>query len=409
MIAAEDVSAHLPRAAARCASSASTSSCCSASGSSRAGARPGRLGGALRPHRSICTARCASRSSASTCSFATRTCRWSRRSSTAPSTTASPSSSTGWTPRACRGARPSERLRRVDGVLIPGGFGPRAIEGKVAAVRYAREQGVPFLGICLGMQCAAVEFARNVCDMPGANSTEFDPATAFPVVDLLPEQKDIEDMGGTMRLGAEPVEVRPGTRAHASYGEGLIYERHRHRYEVNNALRPQLEARGLVVSGVVRGQGSRRDPRAARSPLVRGEPVPPRSSRRGRRGPSRCSAISSAPPSSTAACVPVPSARRQGRPGPSGDDRPRGGRRRSLLRACSHLELARPRARGGGRGRRVPAGARPRGRRGRHGPGGRQRLRQPLLPRASIRRWRARARVLLAHGHGRRRMCRSAP
>jgi len=142
-----------------------------------------------------------------------------------------------------------ERLRRVDGVLIPGGFGPRAIEGKVAAVRYAREHGVPFLGICLGMQCAAVEFARNVCDMPGANSTEFDPATAFPVVDLLPEQKEVEDMGGTMRLGAEPVEVRPGTRAHSSYGESLVYERHRHRYEVNNALRPQLEARGLVVSG----------------------------------------------------------------------------------------------------------------------------------------------------------------
>jgi CTP synthase len=144
----------------------------------------------------------------------------------------------------------AEHLRGVDGILIPGGFGPRAIEGKVAAVRYARESGTPFLGICLGMQCAVVEFARNVCDMPGANSTEFDPDTLYPVVALLPEQQDIEDMGGTMRLGAEPVELRSGTHAHEAYGETLVYERHRHRYEVNNHLRPRLEAAGLHVSGV---------------------------------------------------------------------------------------------------------------------------------------------------------------
>jgi CTP synthase len=142
------------------------------------------------------------------------------------------------------------QLRGVDGILIPGGFGPRAIEGKVAAVRYARESGTPFLGICLGMQCAVVEFARNVCDMHGANSSEFDPDTLYPVVALLPEQHDIEDMGGTMRLGAEPVELRGGTRAHEAYGETLVYERHRHRYEVNNHLRPRLEAAGLRVSGV---------------------------------------------------------------------------------------------------------------------------------------------------------------
>jgi len=144
----------------------------------------------------------------------------------------------------------AEHLRGVDGILIPGGFGPRAIEGKVAAVRYARESGTPFLGICLGMQCAVVEFARNVCDMSGANSTEFDPDTLYPVVALLPEQQDIEDMGGTMRLGAEPVELRNGTHAHEAYGETLVYERHRHRYEVNNHLRPRLEAAGLHVSGV---------------------------------------------------------------------------------------------------------------------------------------------------------------
>jgi CTP synthase len=144
----------------------------------------------------------------------------------------------------------AEALRGVDGILIPGGFGPRAIEGKVAAVRYARESGTPFLGICLGMQCAVVEFARNVCDMAGANSTEFDPDTLYPVVALLPEQQDVEDMGGTMRLGAEPVELRNGTHAHDAYGETLVYERHRHRYEVNNHLRPRLEAAGLRVSGV---------------------------------------------------------------------------------------------------------------------------------------------------------------
>jgi CTP synthase len=142
------------------------------------------------------------------------------------------------------------QLRGVDGILIPGGFGPRAIEGKVAAVRYARESGTPFLGICLGMQCAVVEFARNVCDMHGANSTEFDPDTLYPIVALLPEQQDIEDMGGTMRLGAEPVELRGDTHAHDAYGETLVYERHRHRYEVNNHLRPRLEAAGLRVSGV---------------------------------------------------------------------------------------------------------------------------------------------------------------
>jgi CTP synthase len=143
-----------------------------------------------------------------------------------------------------------ERFRRVDGILIPGGFGPRAIEGKVAAVQHARESGTPFLGICLGMQCAAVEFARNVVGLTGANSTEFDPETAFPVVALLPGQQEAEDMGGTMRLGAEPVELLEGSRAHAAYGETTIYERHRHRYEVNNAIRPQLEAAGLRVSGV---------------------------------------------------------------------------------------------------------------------------------------------------------------
>jgi CTP synthase len=140
-------------------------------------------------------------------------------------------------------------LEKADGVLVPGGFGGRGIEGKIAAARYAREHDVPYLGICLGMQVAVCEFARHVADMEGANSAEFDPETPFPVIDLLPEQKEITDMGGTMRLGADPVKLHDATRARDLYGEAVIYERHRHRYEVNNMLRKRLEAAGLVVSG----------------------------------------------------------------------------------------------------------------------------------------------------------------
>ncbi len=125
----------------------------------------------------------------------------------------------------------------------------RGIEGKIAAARIAREQGIPFLGVCLGMQMAVAEFARHVVGMEGANSSEFDPETPYPVVDLLPEQKEVADMGGTMRLGADPVKLHAGTRAREIYGEAVIYERHRHRYEVNNFLRRRLEAAGLVVSG----------------------------------------------------------------------------------------------------------------------------------------------------------------
>ena len=146
-------------------------------------------------------------------------------------------------------AEAERRLSQVDGILIPGGFGVRGIEGKIAAVRFAREQSVPFLGVCLGMQVAVVEFARHVVGLDGANSSEFDADTAYPVIDLLPEQKQVEDMGGTMRLGSDPVKVVEGTAAYRAYGESVVYERHRHRYEVNNNLRPQLVAHGLIVSG----------------------------------------------------------------------------------------------------------------------------------------------------------------
>ena len=140
-------------------------------------------------------------------------------------------------------------LATCDGILVPGGFGVRGIEGKIQAARYARENDVPYLGICLGMQIAVAEFARNVAGMEGANSTEFDPETPYPVIDLLPEQKEVRDMGGTMRLGADPVKLHDDTRAREIYGEAVIYERHRHRYEVNNHLRKRLEQAGLVFSG----------------------------------------------------------------------------------------------------------------------------------------------------------------
>ncbi len=137
----------------------------------------------------------------------------------------------------------------ADGILIPGGFGERGIEGKISAARVAREHGIPYLGICLGMHIAVAEFARDVADMEGANSTEFDPETPYPVIDLLPEQKEVTEMGGTMRLGADPVKLHDGTRAREIYDEPVIYKRHRHRYEVNNMLRRRLEDEGLVASG----------------------------------------------------------------------------------------------------------------------------------------------------------------
>ncbi|NLF18950.1 MAG: CTP synthase [Lentisphaerae bacterium] len=140
-------------------------------------------------------------------------------------------------------------LDGVDGILVPGGFGDRGIEGKIAAVAYARERGLPFLGICLGMQCAVIEFARHVAGLEGANSQEFDASTPHPVIHLMAEQEHLENLGGTMRLGAWPCRLADGTRAAAAYGAAEISERHRHRYEVNNDYRERLEAAGMVLSG----------------------------------------------------------------------------------------------------------------------------------------------------------------
>ena len=141
-------------------------------------------------------------------------------------------------------------LQGFDGMIVPGGFGERGIEGKIMAVKYARENKIPFLGICYGLHMATVEFARDVCGMKGAHTTEVDEKTKYPVIDLMPEQKDQCDKGGTMRLGAYDCEIKPRTLAHKVYGKTKISERHRHRWEVNNDFRKQLEECGLVVSGI---------------------------------------------------------------------------------------------------------------------------------------------------------------
>jgi CTP synthase len=145
---------------------------------------------------------------------------------------------------------PHSLLAGLDGILVPGGFGDRGIEGKILAARYAREKGIPYYGLCLGLQVATIEFARHVAGLQGAHSTEFDPATAHPVIDLMPDQKDLTQKGASMRLGSYACQLTPGTRAHAAYGQSRVWERHRHRYEFNNAYRQTLEAQGLVVAGV---------------------------------------------------------------------------------------------------------------------------------------------------------------
>jgi CTP synthase len=141
-------------------------------------------------------------------------------------------------------------LNGVDGIVVPGGFGYRGIEGKIAAIKYARENGIPFLGLCLGLQCAVIEFARNVCGLSGANSAEFDEETRYPVIALMDEQRRVVQKGGTMRLGAYPCFLKPGTKIAEIYGTHLVYERHRHRYEVNPRYHEILERHGMVLGGI---------------------------------------------------------------------------------------------------------------------------------------------------------------
>ena len=144
----------------------------------------------------------------------------------------------------------NDYLKDADGILVPGGFGDRGVEGKITAIKYARENKVPFFGICLGMQLAAVEFARNVCGLTGAHSSELDPNTPYPIINLLPDQEDVVEMGGTLRLGSYPCTLAEGSVAHKEYGEINITERHRHRYEFNNFYRERLTDKGLMLSGV---------------------------------------------------------------------------------------------------------------------------------------------------------------
>ncbi len=143
----------------------------------------------------------------------------------------------------------AELLAGSDGILVPGGFGDRGVEGKIVALKYARETKTPLLGICLGMQLASVEFARNVLGLEGAHSAELNPDTPHPIIDLLPEQKDVEDLGGTLRLGIFPCKIEEGTKAYEAYNDEVVYERHRHRYEFNNHYRQAMEAAGFVFSG----------------------------------------------------------------------------------------------------------------------------------------------------------------
>ena len=174
-----------------------------------------------------------------------------------------------------------------DGILVPGGFGYRGVEGKIAAIRYARENRIPFFGICLGMQCAVIEFARHVAGLEDANSEEFDPLSAHKVIYLMTEwfdfrtknleKRDAEsDKGGTMRLGAYPCKIIPDTRAFEAYGKELVEERHRHRYEFNNAFKDLLEEKGMVFSGTVPRRLPDGDRGTARPSLVPGLPVPSR-------------------------------------------------------------------------------------------------------------------------------------
>jgi CTP synthase len=144
----------------------------------------------------------------------------------------------------------ASHLNGVDGIVVPGGFGHRGVEGKVQAVRHAREERIPFLGLCLGLQCAVIEYARSVLGHPDANSTEFDPTTDHPVIDLMVDQQDVEDKGGTMRLGLYPAKLAAGSLAASLYAEALVYERHRHRWEVNNRYRKELTAAGMSLSGI---------------------------------------------------------------------------------------------------------------------------------------------------------------
>ena len=221
------------------------------------------------------TARCASASSASTSACPTPTCRWSRRSSTAASTTAASVEIDWIQAEEVEGLLAEGRLRDLDGIVIPGGFGERGIEGKIAAAGYAREHDIPCLGLCLGMQVMTIEYARNVLGLAGANSSEFDPTTPHPVIDLMETQRGVTDMGGTMRLGAYVAQLAEGSQVAEAYGSTVVSERHRHRYEFNPTYRARFDESGLLVLGHVARRSPGRVHRAAGPPVLGRHPGPP--------------------------------------------------------------------------------------------------------------------------------------
>ena len=182
---------------------------------------------------------------------------------------------TGFIPPSWKKANAGMKSESVDGILVPGGFGSRGIEGKIQAAHYARENNVPYLGLCLGMQLMVVEFARHICNNEEANSTEFDRNTIHPVIDLMPEQQSITDMGGTMRLGLYPCQLVPGTKAASAYGEPVVQERHRHRFEFNNAYREIFEEHGMVFSGLSPDGRLVEIAELRDHPFMVGTPVPP--------------------------------------------------------------------------------------------------------------------------------------
>ncbi len=183
-----------------------------------------------------------------------------------------------------------------DGLVIPGGFGERGVEGKIAAAHYAREHELPLLGLCLGLQVMIIEVARSLVGLEGANSREFDATTPHPVVDLMDDQNDVVDKGGTMRLGSYSAQLLAGSQVAKAYGTEVVSERHRHRYEVNPRYRTQLEEVGLVCSGHVARRAAGGVHRAPRPPLLGGHPGPSRSSRAVPTAPTRSSASWWAPP-----------------------------------------------------------------------------------------------------------------
>ncbi len=180
-----------------------------------------------------------------------------------------------------RGRTPAQ-LSGLDAILVPGGFGDRGVEGKIQAICYARENTVPFFGICLGMQLAVIEYARNLCGVKGASSTEFQKDCPQPIIDLMPDQRGVKDKGGTMRLGAYPCVLKPGSRAAQLYGQEKISERHRHRYEFNNDYREVVTRAGLSLERHEPRRSARRNRRARAPSVLRRLPVPPRVRRAGR-------------------------------------------------------------------------------------------------------------------------------